>query len=370
MKKVFVLLLLIVPSIVMLAQKSDCVNITLRPRVGFEKVDFDSIVIKNWTQGTQKTLYFPDTILSNCTTGVENFVSNRPLKLSQAFPTPCDGRASVKLDVPEDARTVLTLWNIQGCVCCQRVFELSAGEHFLDIHISAPGFYLLKADNGATQTTVKLLSARTGDDNDIVLESSLLKNTKATSDEPFFNMGDRINPIAYITWKGDVRNSALSNDCYVETDGLFVLDIAVRDTFPVFPLANKHIQVLKYDQEEPFHADFYLDEVAYEVFFYDSVLLSVQVNPIENLIGYPYCLDGWQVQGWHKYKDSTFCDEDGNVIHNLSICGMDENLSESSVTHSMNFIAHRHQIMMYKLGWNFDWDVVGCSPVRFKPVFP
>lgn len=371
MKKLILTLSFLVSVVVLMAQKDDCINITFRPRVGFEKVDFDSIVIRNATQNTYKTLYYPDSILSNCPTGVVEHTFNQQFKLSQAFPTPCNGCASVKLGVSANAQTVLTLWDIQGRMCCQCIYDLPAGEHIFDIHLNALGLYMLKADNGHSQTAVKLLSTGSGGANNISLSSSILKSTTATS-EPFFNIGDKIFPVAYVTWKGSVHQSPLTQQCIVETSGLFVLDISVPDTFPIFSLANKHIQVLNYNQDEPFHADYYPNEVAYEVFFYDSVLLSIQINPIENMdvYFYPYCLDGWQVYGWHKYKDSTYCTDRGDVIHYLYICGLDENLSESSETHFMDFIAFCHQIKMCKIGWNYDSSISGMSPVRFRTVFP
>ena len=342
------------------AKNEDCVTITFQPRVAYVESLFDSIVIRNKTQNnTYKTLIYPNHVLSNCPLEIEDFLFNDEIIVNQILTDPFSEKIKVTVSLPQNGKTTLSLLNLSGKICYSCTLNLQKGTHTLEVQTGSSGVFLLNVHNGKYFKIAKLLSYNSHSTKcNISLLSSGASKYDQFSNNVFFDKGDKLYATAYLTQNGETHHSPLSLFCYADNDGIFLLDIPMTDTTSIPSLNGLHIEILNYNSSNTFYPVNSVNDIAYSVTFYDSTFYSSIINPIDD-----YELDGWRISGWKKYKTATVNNELEEGVQ-LYICNMDECLLNAEMTHYIRKVYHTGKLSIHKLGWHYDSDYVGISPIR------
>ena len=118
------------------------IDLRLRTFLNYYPVQCDSIVVQNTTQGTSTTLYYPDTMLSNHTVGIEEFEgTNRELRMGLLTANPYQDRVEVLLTLPRTETVELSISNELGQLELVKTEKLSAGQHRLNVKTGAMGLH-------------------------------------------------------------------------------------------------------------------------------------------------------------------------------------------------------------------------------------
>ena len=276
-------------------------------------------------------MYWPDTILSNCTTGVDEYVQDNEWGLSQNYPNPCMGESSVKLTTRTAGSVKLQVTDMQGRLCCQRTEMLPAGEHQLSVTLPHSGVYFVQAETNDGRETCKVLcSEGKGSSFDIRLSSTSpqLVEKAERGGEGLFNMIDYMRITAYITYNGEVMSQYrwVNYDSYhcFNGDSLYL-----RGSVNVFFGENIGCDSFSFEGQVvhimiatrtclPF-TDY---PIGCTVNFYDSIFYA------EPSIHFQQLSSTWNFDGWYKYR--YFPEFDPMYVDGLMcICRMDEMLPEN-----------------------------------------
>ena len=269
-------------------------------------------------------MYWPDTILSNCATRIDEYVQDKEWGLSQNYPNPCMGESRVKLTTRTAGSVRLQVMDVQGRLCCQRTEMLPAGEHQLSITLPHRGVYFVQAETNEGRKVSKVLCAEgSGSGSDIHVSSSSyqIEEKVDRGGEEMFSMTDRMFITAYITYNGEVMSNGWNVNYTSEVDGQVVSDwlynygsinihFNQRESCEDFTFANRFSQVIV-------SSSMCLPSMDYpagcNVTFYDSTFYSEPAVHFQNLS------PTWQFNGWYKYRFYP-------VLGKLCVCEMDESL--------------------------------------------
>ncbi len=269
-------------------------------------------------------MYWPDTILSNCTTGVDEYVQDKEWGLSQSSPNPCMGESRMKLTTHTVGRVKLQVMDLQGRLCCQRTELLPVGEHQLSLTLPYSGMYFVLAETNEGSKVCKVLCTEGGGNGfDIRVSSSSHQIEEKTErgGEGLFGMTDWMFITAYITYNGEVMSNGWIVNYTSELDGEVISDwlynrgsvnihFNQREECEDFTFSNQSSQVIVSSHMCVPFMDY---PVGCNVTFYDSTFYSVPELCFQNL---SYT---WQFNGWYKYRYYP-------ALGKLCVCGMDEEL--------------------------------------------
>ena len=251
-------------------------------------------------------MYWPDTILANCATRIDEYVAADKLELSQNYPNPCAGESSVKLTARTAGSVRLQVMDVQGRLCCQRTEKLAAGEHTLSLTFPHSGLYFVTAETADGRATCKVLcSEGKGSAFGIRLSSTSpqLVEKAERGGEGLFGMTDRMLITAYITYNGEVRSNGWTVNYTTELDGVTISSWIYHhgsinipfdniDSCDHFVLSGKSFNVLADEMCLP-TMDY---PVIYHVTFYDSTFYSEPTSLSD------YSSPTWMFSGWNKYR--------------------------------------------------------------------
>ena len=251
-------------------------------------------------------MYWPDTILSNCTTGVDEYVQDNEWGLSQSFPNPCVGESRVKLTTRTAGSVKLQVTDLQGRLCCQRTELLPTGEHQLLLTLPHSGVYFVQAETNEGRKVSKVLCTEgRGSGFDIRVSSSSYQIEKKADrgGEGLFGMTDYMQITAYITYNGNVYNgSVLVNHTF--DDWVYISDSLYRyGSVNIHFLGNEGCEdfslsgntfdmLIAYNSCQPF-MDYPLGSI---VSFSDSTLYSTPTSLFQ------YFSSTWWFSGEYKYR--------------------------------------------------------------------
>ena len=296
------------------AQTDSCAINVIHTYMNGRPIQWDSVEIRVCIPPCQSPyhyrtfmMYWPDTLLSNCPTGIDEYVPAKELGLSQNFPNPCQGKSSVKLTTRTSGNVTLQIMDMQGRGCCQRTTFLPAGEHLLSLRLPSSGFYLVNAQTANGSEVCKVLcSEGSGSDYDIeVMSSSSCQFVEKAGKggEGQFNMTDKMRITAYITYNGSV----LSKDEIVNftfEDHLYISDslydfgsvniyFLENDGCDSLTLSGKTFDLLVSSHNcQPF-MDYPLGSI---VTFSDTTFYSTPTAL------FPYFSSTWRFNGQYKYR--------------------------------------------------------------------
>jgi hypothetical protein len=283
-------------------------------------------------------MYWPDTILSNCTTGVDEYVQDKEWGLSQNYPNPCQGESSVKLTTRAAGRVKLQVMDLQGRLCCQRIDMLPAGEHQLALTLPHSGVYFVQAETNDGRKVSKVLCTEgRGSGFDIRVSSSSYQIEKKADrgGEGLFGMTDRMIITAYITYNGEVMSNGWSVNYTSELDGEIIsewlynqgsvnIHFTQREACDDFSFANRSAHVIVSSSMCLPCMDY---PVGCQVTFYDSTFYSVPDLCFQSLSS------AWQFDGWYKYRYYS-------SLQKICVCGMEEILPPDVPSPTSSQISH------------------------------
>jgi hypothetical protein len=315
-----------------MAQEDTCAVNVIHTYMNGRLVPWDSVEVKVCLSPCQPPyhyrtfkMYWPDTILSNCATRIDEYVAADRLELSQNYPNPCQGESRVNLTTRTAGSVKLQVMDVQGRLCCQRTEMLPAGEHQLSITLPHGGVYFVQAETNEGSKVSKVLCTEgrgSGFDLRVVSSSSPQLMEKAErGGGGMFGMTDYMRITAYITHNGIVRNSAVIVNTTYELEGhefsiwmyeegainIFMNDI---DSNAQLELAGNTFQLIVSSQTCLPFIDIPL---GYTITFCDSTFYSI---PEAFSL---YTSSTWHFNGWYKYRQF------GDLFY---VCSMDDTLPD------------------------------------------
>jgi len=159
--KIFISMLTLGLCISAFGQKSAMV-LTFTAENNGHYVPLDSILIENLTQGSDTTLYAPDTILViDYVAGIgENGAGDEnTLSVSQNYPNPFKGKTEFNLYLPGKESVKITVRDIIGRELEHYENILNRGNHFFAFYAGNETCYLLTVSVKQTSQTIKMLTA-------------------------------------------------------------------------------------------------------------------------------------------------------------------------------------------------------------------
>ena len=266
-------------------------------------------------------LYWPDTILANCATRIDEYVAADKLELSQNYPNPCMGESSVKLTTRTAGSVRLQVMDVQGRLCCQRTETFPAGVHTLSLAFPHNGLYFVTAETAEGRETCKVLcSEGKGSSFGIRLSStSHLVEKAEKGGEGLFNMTDALKITAYITHNDSVWSRYwLFNESYLNDSlyhhGSVNIHFCEYTGCDSFSLSGQTYNIIINSHAcQPF-TDY---PIGGTVNFYDSTFFASPGIHFQQLSS------TWTFDGWYKYR---FYPNQNAQWGRMWICQMDKNL--------------------------------------------
>lgn len=320
-----------------MAQSDSCATNVIHTYMNGRPIPWDSVKVKvqDAPYHTHSfMLYWPDTLLSNCPTDVDEYALDKGAELSQVFPNPCAGTSQVKLTLRNSGIVSVSVMDLQGRLCCRKTLQLSSGKHLLSLKFPQSGFYFVQAESTQGSEVCKVLCTEgAGSDFDIRLTSTSFQSMeKAGKDskggEGQFSMTDKMQITAYITYNGSVLNSdpadinydsilnGVEHSEWLYHNGSINIHFTETDTCDEFPLSGQICNIMVASGVcQPF-ADYPLGS---RVTFYDTTFQALQGSHFQQLSS------TWQFNGWYKYRYYP-------AIERFCVCGMDDPLPPENIT--------------------------------------
>jgi hypothetical protein len=345
-----------------MAQEDTCAVNVIHTYMNGRLVPWDSVEVKvarnvgdSYYLDHSFMMYPPDTILSNCVTGIQEHFFSNGFSLSQNYPNPCAGESRVKLTTRTAGSVKLQVMDLQGRLCCQRTEMLPAGEHQLSITLPHGGVYFVQAETNEGSKVSKVLCTEgrgSGFDIRVMSSSYQIEEKVEKGGEGLFNMTDRMIITAYITYNGEVRSNGWSVNYTSELDGEIIsewlynqgsvnIHFNQREECEDFTFANRSSQVIV---TSSMCLPFMEYPVGCNVTFYDSTFYSAPELCFQSLSS------KWQFNGWYKYRYYP-------SLGKFCVCAMDETLPPDVPTPTSSQMSHCAVRII---------DVITCDAIMIK----
>ena len=335
------------------AQVDSCVVNVIHTYMNGRLIPWDSVEVQVQDAPNHShsfKMYWPDTLLNNCPTGINEYLPNEDLGFSQNFPNPCQGESRVLLTTRTAGSVRLQVMDVQGRLCCQRTETLAAGEHALSLTFPHSGLYFVTAETAEDRATCKVLcSEGKGSAFDIRLSSTSPQMVEKAErgGEGLFGMTDYMRIIAYITYNGEVRSNGWVVNYTSEIDGVTIslwmyqhgsinIHFDDIDSCDHFELSGKSFNVLADEMCLP-TMDY---PVVYHVTFYDSTFYSEPTSLSD------YSSPTWLFSGWYKYR--YYPEDLGGCI---CVATMDNDLPQEPLPYMEGY-------------WTRKLDVLSCDAFK------
>lgn len=296
-----------------MAQSDSCATNVIHTYMNGRPIPWDSVKVKvqDAPYHTHSfMLYWPDTILANCPTDVDEYALDKGAELSQVFPNPCLGTSQVKLNLQNSGMVSVRVMDMQGRICCQKNLNLPTGEHRLSLTLPQSGLFFVQAETDHGSEACKVLCTEgAGSDFDIRLTSTSFQSMeKAGKDskggEGQFSMTDKMQITAYITYNGSVLSNGWTINYDLEIDEQFIsewmynygsinIGITQVEECDTFSLSGRTFNVIASTHMCLPTMDY---PISYRVTFGDSTLYS---EPAEFSA---YSSSTWRFNGEYKYR--------------------------------------------------------------------
>lgn len=219
MRKIFIALTFCTLTVALLDAQSTVITFTGRDSINHH-VPLSRVVVTNITKGWQETLFWPDTVLLMSATGVDDYMQQNGLILSQNNPNPFDGCTFVNLQVSEIGDVDLLVADITGRVVASNHFSpQQPGSYEIRITLSSVGVYFLMARQNGRTASVKMVNCGNGGANVVAIfdivgtnnDSPLLqhKNAYRGTTDNLFDLGDLMEFVGYAVINGEELESRL-----------------------------------------------------------------------------------------------------------------------------------------------------------------
>lgn len=205
MKRMFISLALLLSAFPFFAQN---ITLTFTGRdVNNQFITLSKVTITDVTQNWQESIFYPDTIYTTTSVGIEDHNANPSFALSQNVPNPFEGVTDFSLQMPKAGKVQMEVNGLNGQRIATFNQELSAGRHTFRVQLSTPQGYVLNARCGDESASIKMLNTgNAGSDRIQYLGEGpsltiSLNNDKGQGSHAFYD-GDEMIYIGYVTVEG------------------------------------------------------------------------------------------------------------------------------------------------------------------------
>lgn len=216
MKKLISTIIIFATVIVLPAQNTRIAFVG-KDRTGQDYIQIERVSIFDLEQLWHQVLYYPDTAIVLCESGMTSVgdLEQNTLLLYQNTPNPFNGTTEFLLSLPENGDVLLELYDISGKkVAKQHYSQLQEGDHLFKATLNSPQTYLLSASFKNGTTMIKMINQGNEGESTITYlglsEKSTnpdnIQNTKGAGLYPF-RTGDLMQYTAYVTIDGIERES-------------------------------------------------------------------------------------------------------------------------------------------------------------------
>ena len=201
MKKIFALSLLTLISFFAVAQT---VTLTFTGRDADNRyVKLDRVVVTNYTRGWQKTIVWPDTVLTlRNAAGTVLMAEKEGFALSQNNPNPFNASTDVMLKVSEPGEVTLTVTDINGRVVETYRVQPQSGQHHFRVTVAHAGTFVVTARQNGKVSSIKMVCNGAGSTDKVeyqgvveTVHALFLQNLS----HDMFNIGDQMQYVGYAT---------------------------------------------------------------------------------------------------------------------------------------------------------------------------
>jgi uncharacterized protein (TIGR02145 family) len=211
MKKITLFILFLCAAL--LSAKSQSIELTFGAVDGEEWTKLNGIKIKNLTQDTDTTIYWPDTTLVLYYVGLnDSYENHSAFRLYQNYPNPVVNKSNVKIDIPGSEKTLIRITDMLGRQAFTTEKILNKGTHEFTFRPgNAKVYFLTVYWNGISQS-IKMINAAAGNGSQCELiygsHSDDNNHLKHTAEEQVFSyaLGDSL---LYVGLSGDLESGLL-----------------------------------------------------------------------------------------------------------------------------------------------------------------
>lgn len=332
-KTLLFLLLLAAGSENVFAQQDSCYTFFIHPRINHHPVAFDSINVYSQTHHVGISLYYPDSVYNNCTTGIQSFSGDFPVfQLDTKGANPFSSSTIIEITSSQNIKGKMRIVDMLGHICMEKDWMIAKGASQYRVSIPQSGMYICMVEGGGQRLSQKLVALEgngkgTGDFNVELLgmQEGNLKDAILRSTVPI-SEGDRVNFVVAHT----INSQVVMSHKYISSIGSpgdyhILIDMLYRIDCENFSLANCEVQVVDdASSESSFYTTLfgtYPPRVYCNVTFYDSTFVAV---PTE-FSGYSETPFG-RCSGEYKYR----LEQVSEYYYQLFYCTMTQNINETS----------------------------------------
>ncbi|MCQ2262740.1 MAG: T9SS type A sorting domain-containing protein [Bacteroidales bacterium] len=322
--------------------QDSCATAVIRTYMNGVPIPWDSVEVRNKTRHTTFWLYYPDTILSNCTNAIPGYETGFGPDFLENFPNPCQGNTTIRFGNAQSGDAVFSVYDLQGRLCLRQSLALPAGTHELRLSFPHSGVYFLHSSVGGSTLSRKIVCTEgAGRECEIRLLTSTAHGTEkdARGGEGLFSATDDLSLWAYITddgqvkksdWATTVNHEHLDGTIYpLYTNGVINIGYAKTDsTAQDFSLANKTYRIIYENAATLPYTEF---PHTYTITFADSTFVSMP----ESEAGYGSGC--WYFEGTYKYR--YYPQFEALVIRRL-----DEDLPSEDATYISHYASSANEI--------------------------
>lgn len=327
-KTIIVTLLLAIGMFNSIAQQDSCYRFTFHPRINHHPAAFDSIFVYNQTRAVGTTLYYPDTVYSNCATGISHYPIPAPFfQMKVKGSNPFSTCSFIEISSAQSTKLRMLIVDILGNICMEKNMAIAKGVSQYKVSIPQGGAYFLIAECGGQRLSQKLVALDNGGSSTrgfnveiIEKKEGELRNDLLDSSLPISD-GDRV--VCYIMYTVDnhvVRQWKNISSFDHTQDYHLLFDDYRRIGCEDFSLTNCEVQV--FDDCATTHSYYFTDyppHIFYNITFYDSTFVSIPTEFAEESETFHY-------YGEYKYR----IEQSSEYQYLLYICPMDQNINEAT----------------------------------------
>jgi uncharacterized protein (TIGR02145 family) len=184
-------------------------------------VPTDSINIENLTQGSDTTLYAPDTVLVlDYIVGIQEHSSSilQAFTVMQNYPNPFSAETSIDVYLPEEDELRIRVYDLTGreVTCFEQT--LGRGVHSFLFYAGAGKCYLLIVDGRQGTKSIKMVNMKEGKDNSCKLvykgstRYAVQQKSGSEMNEFVFSLGDQLRFTGYAQTSAGIDGSDVLTD--------------------------------------------------------------------------------------------------------------------------------------------------------------
>jgi hypothetical protein len=327
-KTIIVTLLLAIGVFNSIAQQDSCYRFTFHPRINHHPATFDSISVYNQTQAVGTKLYYPDTVYSNCATGISHYSTPAPFfQMKVKGANPFSTCSFIEISSAQSTKLRMLIVDMLGNICMEKNMTIAKGVFQYKVSISQGGAYILIAECGGQRFSQKLVvldnsgnGTRVCNVELIDIQEEELKSVSLESSLPISDGDKVVCSIRYTIENQVVWNYKVISSFDHTVDYHLIIDKAQRIGCENFSLTNCEVQVFDDNAKNThYYLTDYPPHIFYNITFYDSTFVSIPTEFAEESETFYY-------SGEYKYR----IEQSSEYQYLLYICPMDQNINEAT----------------------------------------